>query len=244
MIECHVLVWNEAETIHLTIKHYQAFCERIVLWDNYSDDGTPEIAKAMGCTVKTFGKKGELSDRAYLEVKNEGWKKTHNGPDRRDWVIVVDADEILLPIFDAWRSLTKAHTIYKTKGWNVFHENVPRENWLEITNGHEENNYSKSVIFDPKRIADINYRIGAHTCSPKGQVVWSEETLWLFHYRNVGGPERLVKRHALYRERLSEENKVRGFGIHYTWEDEIRIKEWEEKYEKSKPFSLVGSTSL
>jgi glycosyltransferase involved in cell wall biosynthesis len=245
MIEAHIIAFNEAETIHLTIKHYQSFCERIIIYDNHSTDNTREIAKAMGCTVKTFGKPGELSDRAYMDLKNECWKKTHPGNDRRDWVIVVDADEILIRLlFDKYSNTFSVMgpncsdaTIFRTQGWNVFSHDVPREDWIEIDNGYPEQNYSKTVVFDPKQITDINFHIGGHVSKPRGNVIWSDETLYLFHYRNVGGPQRLVDRHKLYRPRMSEENLQRKWGVHYMFTDEERIKEWEEKYSKSVHFS-------
>lgn len=239
MIEAHIIAWNEAETIHLTIKHYQEFCSRIIVWDNHSTDNTREIAKAMNCIVKTFGVPGQLSDRAYMELKNECWKKNNPGQDIRDWVIVVDADEILLPLYNAWDFVCKSHsiykTIYRTQGWNVFSHDMPKESWLEITNGIPEENYSKNVIFDPKQITDINYHIGGHVCKPRGNVVWSDEILCLLHYRNVGGPQRLIERHKLYRPRMSDENLQRNWGHHYLESDEWRVKEWEEKYSRSKP---------
>jgi glycosyltransferase involved in cell wall biosynthesis len=234
MIEAHIIAFNEAETIHLTIKHYQSFCDRIIIWDNHSTDNTREIARLMTCTVKTFGVKGELSDRAYMELKNECWKKTHPGQDRRDWVVVVDADEILL--YDRKKLYFDGNaSIVKTQGWNVFSHDMPKDNWLDITTGYPEENYSKNVIFDPKQITDINYHIGGHVCKPRGNVVWSDETLYLLHYRNVGGPQRLVDRHNLYRPRMSKENLQRNWGHHYLMTDEERIREWESKYQKSKP---------
>lgn len=235
MIEAHIIAFNESETIHLTIKHYSTFCNRIILWDNHSTDNTREIARSLNCIVKTFGKPGELSDRAYLELKNECWKKKHPGQDYRDWVIVVDADEIL-----DYRHPTTQCTVIKTKGWNVFSHDMPKESWLEITNGHPDENYSKTVIFNPAAITDINYHIGCHVAKPRGNVVWSSESLYLLHYRNVGGPQRLVDRHNLYRPRMSKENLQRNWGIHYMTTDEERIREWEEKYQKSKPFALAG----
>lgn len=235
-IEAHVIAFNEAETIHLTIKWYQKFCSHIIIHDNFSDDGTREIAKSMGCTVKTFGKPGELSDRAYQELKNECFKKKHNGHDHRDYVIIVDADEILqLP--DWLEQGPKYPSIFKIQGWNVFSHDMPVNDWFDITNGHLDGNYSKTVIFDPKRITDINFSIGAHASRPKGNVIWSDSTLYLFHYRNVGGPKRLIDRHRLYRPRMSKENIERNFGHHYLMSDIERIAEWESKYQKSKPFS-------
>lgn len=244
MIEAHIIAFNEAETIHLTIKHYSAFCSRIVIWDNHSTDNTREIAKAMSCFVKTFGKPGELSDRAYMELKNECWKKNHPGQDRRDWVIVCDADEILkLSKFRSRLATETGKTIFRATGWNVFSHETPVNDWSEITTGYFEENYNKTVIFDPKAITEINFHIGCHVSRPKGNIVWSTDELYLFHYRNVGGPQRLIDRHNLYRPRMSEENLQRRWGQHYLVSDEERIREWEEKYALSRPFSEAGITT-
>lgn len=236
MIEAHIIAWNESETIALTIKHYQSFCARVIIHDNHSDDNTQQIAKDLGCSVKTFGRKGELSDQAYRELKNNCWKSS-----RADWVIVVDADEIL-QVSSAKISLAEStgKTIFKTCGWNVFTREMPIESWSELTYGHFDENYSKLVMFRPKFINEINYHIGCHMASPKGIVKYTDDVLTLFHYRNVGGPERLVQRHNLYRPRMSKENRERKWGIHYLFSDEERVKEWEEKYKKSKPFLRDG----
>jgi glycosyltransferase involved in cell wall biosynthesis len=232
MIEAYLVAFNEEETIHLSIKHYQKFCSRVTILNNHSTDRTVEIAKSMGCRIKNFGTPGILNDRDYINIKNECWKES-----KYDWVIVCDADEIL----DLPDHLETGATIFQTYGWNVFSHEMPKSDWLEITNGHPEGNYSKTVMFDPRQITDINFRIGCHVSSPRGNVIWSEETLTLFHYRNVGGPQRLVDRHNLYRPRMSDENLQKNWGHHYLKSDEERIREWEEKYAKSKPFSQAGS---
>jgi glycosyltransferase involved in cell wall biosynthesis len=232
MIEAYLVAFNEEETIHLSIKHYQKFCSRVTILNNHSTDRTVEIAKSMGCRIKNFGTPGILNDRDYINIKNECWKES-----RADWVIVCDADEIL----QEPKNISQSGTIVKTSGWNVFSHEMPKNDWLEITNGHPEENYSKTVMFKPKAITDINFRIGCHVSGPRGNVIWSEEVLTLFHYRNVGGPQRLVDRHNLYRPRMSDENLQKNWGHHYLTSDEERIREWEEKYAKSKPFSQVGS---
>lgn len=226
MIEAFILAFNEEETIHLTIKHYQSFCSRITILNNHSTDRTVEIAKVMGCRISNFGTPGILNDRDYINVKNECWKES-----RYDWVIVCDADEIL----ETPKNLLLSETIVKTSGWNVFSYDMPQKSWSEITTGYYEENYSKTVMFRPKWITDINFRVGCHVSSPRGDVQWSQQVHTLFHYRNVGGPQRLIERHRLYRPRMSEENLQRNWGHHYLVSDEERVKEWEEKYSRSKP---------
>lgn len=237
-VEAYIMAWNEAETIHLTIKHYQKFCDKIFLYDNFSTDNTREIAESMGCEVKLFGIKGVLDDREYTKLKNSVWK----GSDA-DWVIVVDADEILWhPQMEVYLIDNKrwGNTICPTFGWQVVSHGLPRETWEEITTGFHYDNYSKMCIFNPKEIKEIGYIHGAHVAEPKGNVKFSDERLTLFHYRNIGGPERLVKRHAMYRERMSDWNKRWNAGGHYLYEDSQRRKEWEEQHARSVEFSLHG----
>ena len=233
-VEAHIIAWNEAETIALTIRHYQSFCNDVTLYDNFSDDGTPEIAAKMGARVIKFGIPGVLDDREYTKLKNECWKGS-----KADWVIVVDCDEILINKFGHMRETLKdclknGSKILRPQGWQVINNDMPRYNWTELTNGYKDDNYSKLCCFSPA-IEGINYVHGCHVAKTKDRVTQAND-LFLMHYRNVGGPERLVARHALYRQRLSDWNKKWNAGVHYTYEDTQRRKEWQEQYERSKPF--------
>jgi glycosyltransferase involved in cell wall biosynthesis len=237
-VEAYIIAWNEADIIRLTINHYKRFCDRIILFDNFSDDGTPEIAKELGCEVRTFGRKGELSDPEYLKVKNYAWKFSE-----ADWVIVVDADEIIYhhDIKNILQRNIDASTIFKPMGWNVFSHAMPVMDYIEVTSGKSDNSYSKLCVFNPKKITDINYVYGCHVAKPTGDVIYSTDEIMLLHYRNIGGPARLVKRHALYRNRLSEINRRFKLGIHYTFSDEQRVNEWHESYKNCSELSAPGT---
>lgn len=240
-IEAHIITFNEAETIHLTIKHYQQFCNKIFIYDNFSDDNTREICEAMGCEVKLFGIAGVLDDKEYLKVKNNCWK----GSDA-DWVIVCDADEILWsPVLllkndDLLMIGHIKETIIKTHGFNVFSNDMPNESWTEITTGIPDSNYSKLIIFNPKAIKEINYVYGCHEAKPEGDVRYSEEVLTLFHYKHVGGAERIADRHALYESRRSDFNKKWKLGYQYAEPREQTIKYFNECLKKSVPYSQAG----
>jgi glycosyltransferase involved in cell wall biosynthesis len=234
-VEAHIIAWNESENIPFTIRHYQKFCDRIVIYDNYSDDNTREIAMSMGCDVRLFGIKGVLSDKEYLKIKNHVWKKSS-----ADWVIVCDADEIL------WHENIKniiessKATMFKTYGWNVFSDRMPVSDFLEIKTGYFDENYSKSVIFKPKEIEGINYVYGCHVSNPTGNVIIDPTVLTLFHYRGIGGVSRIINRHKAYRKRMSEININLGLGSHYLHDDKRRIKEWSQSLQKSKEYSPDG----
>lgn len=238
-IDAYIICWNEIETIHLTVSHYQKFCRNIYIFDNFSNDGTREVCEKMGCIVECFGKFGVLDDKEYLKIKNNKWKGSN-----ADWVIVCDADEILffnLSTFYPNQLESKDITIFKTQGFNVFSNDFPRETWREITTGIYDDRYSKLVIFNPKAITDINYVYGCHEADPKGDVKYSKEPLSLLHYKHIGGAERVANRHAMYAERLSDNNKRWKLGYQYQEPREQTIKYFNECLKKSVPFSQAGS---
>src|SRR5690606_35620116 len=209
---------------------YQKFCDKITIMDNYSSDGTDKIAQSMGCEVRKFGTKF-FDDAENMKVKNECWK----GSDA-DWVIVCDADEVLF--HNAIRAIlvnTKGATIFKTQGWQIMSDAMPENDLLEITNGYPFDNYSKNIIFNPKAIKEINYNPGAHRCNPVGNVVWSNETLYVLHYKHIGGLQRTIHRYRQYKRRMSANNRVKGWGIHYNQSEAELKREWEERMSKSKP---------
>lgn len=228
-IECYFIAWNEAETIHLSIKHYQAFCSNVIVYDNFSTDNTREIAESMGCEVRLFGIEGQLNDAEYLKVKNNCWKNS-----QADWVIVCDADEILAFV-DYKTAKEHGVTIIKPQGYNMFSEMLPSENWGEVTFGIPDNNYSKLICFDPKAITEIGYVYGCHEAKPKGNIIYGNAGAMLLHYKHVGGAKRLADRHALYAERLSQINRKWKLGHQYTEPREQTIRYFNENLAKSKP---------
>lgn len=227
-IDCHFIAFNESQTIHLTIKHYQSFCRQVYVYDNFSTDNTREISEAMGCIVKPFGIAGQLNDQEYIKVKNNCWK----GSDA-DWVIVCDADEILSSA-DFETAKKEGATIIRTQGANMFSETLPINDWKEIKTGVFDDNYSKLICFNPKALSEIGYVYGCHEAKPQGNVKFSTHTASLLHYKHVGGAKRLADRHALYAERLSDINKRWKMGFQYQEPRAQTIKYFNENLQKAK----------
>lgn len=234
--EAFILAWNESETIQMTIDYYLSICDRVTLFDNYSDDGTPDLAARSGAIVKPFGIPGVLDDREYTKLKNNCWKGS-----TAEWVYVVDADEIVNR-FDREEEKARGTTILRTYGWQVFSRGIPHFESRNVLGFHDPN-YSKLCCFRPDQIKEINYVHGCHIAKPVGNAKMSVTQTTLFHFRNIGGPDRLVRRHADYRARLSDWNKRWNAGVHYTHDDDRRIREWEEQFQKSGPWSPPGTWS-
>lgn len=231
-IEAHLLSWNEITLMPFVLKHYQKFCDKIVIHDNHSTDGSAELAKAMGCEVIPFGTKF-FDDQINMDTKNNCWRGSVS-----DWTIVADFDEalyyplLITKLGDAHRS---GKTIFKTYGWQVMSDQMPKDDLLEITTGFHFANYSKSIVFNPKEIKEIGYNLGAHKCNPIGNVVWSEEPLYVLHYKHIGGLQRTIDRYNEYKPRMSPFNRKHGHGKHYNRSVASLKQEWNERMAKSKP---------
>lgn len=233
-IECFLVCWNEIDIMKLVVSHYQAFCDKITILDNYSTDGSDELAKSMGCEVIKFGDNipNGFNDRHNRDIKNSCWKNS-----QADWVIVADFDEVLwmptYPLFEY--NVLQGATIFKTYGWQIMSDDWPANDLLEIKNGYHFANYSKNIIFNPKEVKEINYDFGSHQCNPKGNVVWSETQLYVLHYKHIGGVQRTIDRYRVLQHRLSKENRKHAWGIHYNRSPASIRQEWNERMAKSKP---------
>ncbi len=237
-IKAFIITFNEADIIRFTIKHYQQFCSEIYIYDNYSTDDTVNICVEMGCVVQSFGTKGVLDDRAYLEVKNNCWKKHIEA----DYVIVCDADEIIYdsygaPINKESEFLKNLHLI-QCKGYNIYSEELPKKSWDECASGYEDANYNKVLMFDPALVQEINYGFGCHGAKPKlnnaASAIISKFDYRLHHMRYIGGADRMIQRYALYQDRMCEFNIINKLGYQYFSSEEELRHDWEQIKLKSK----------
>jgi hypothetical protein len=234
-IELYFICWQESEILPLVIKHYQKFVDRTVMYDNHSTDNSREIADSMGCEVRLFGEPGQLNDQHYLDVKNHCWKGS-----TADYVIVCDCDEILLPGIPVNSSPLQYYkdqgvTVLKTQGWQIISNEMPVNDITEITNGWAFDNYSKSIVFDPQAIKEIQFNPGAHKIAPVGNVVYSDDPLYLLHYRQLGGVDRLINRYRAYQGRRSNHNKRTGHGCHYGKPEHQIRSDWNKEMAIAKP---------
>lgn len=242
-IHAFLLCWNEIDIMRLVISHYQKFCDKITIMDNWSTDGSDKFAESLGCEVVKFGTKF-FDDQENMNIKNNCWRGS-----KADIVLVADFDEVLMvrnrmlnyfydPIeIRFWfEDLGKDYTIYKTIGWQVISEEWPTANITSINNGYRFDNYSKNICFNPQAIEQINYGPGAHECKPTGKVIWSDEgNLYVLHYKHIGGVQRTIDRYREYQKRMSNNNRKKGWGIHYNRTPASIRQEWNERMAKSKP---------
>ena len=111
-----------------------------------------------------------------------------------------------------------------------------------ITNPEKINFKDKCLVFDPKKLTDINYSPGAHKCEPEGEIRYydyqSKNPIKTIHIKNLSLDYKL-SRIKMYRERLSQENIDHGMGFQYTWNDEKLTEIFNDDLRQSKPYSQI-----
>lgn len=218
-ISLYFINFNDSFYLPFLKEHYGQFCNKIVMYDNYSSDNSENLARSLGFEVRKFGRHGQLNDQHYLHVKNQCWKEDRNK--NVDYVIVCDADEFVTG------PSKYIGPVPKVKGFNMISDDLPEKDIFEINTGYIDENYSKQAIFNPDFVEEINFAHGCHKNHIKTKGPHESGPLELYHFRQIGGVQRLIDRHLEYRKRLSEFNKMHRMGYHYMHSDDARRHEFE-----------------
>lgn len=224
--ECHILTFNEASLIRYTLRHYATYCSKLVVHDAGSTDSTVEICRMMSAEVLPWDTKGELNDEMAMDLKNECWKGTD-----ADWVIVVDADELLYFPKGVGETLATysrlGAAIIKAHGFDMYSVAYPTTRgqiYDEVKLGAPSDKwYGKPVLFSPRQVEETGFGIGAHESDPllrSGRRIhvgadWPKANppAWLLHFHHGIGPiERIARRLDEKRTRLAAVNRLHGWG--------------------------------
>lgn len=87
-------VKNEARWINRVIASIQPVCDQILVLDDHSTDGTPDICRRLSCIVfdSEFDGIHEARDKDFLLARV--WEVATEG----DWCLMIDGDEMLHPL--------------------------------------------------------------------------------------------------------------------------------------------------
>ncbi len=230
IVHLYALCWNEEKFLPFFLDYYSSFVNKIVIYDNYSDDNSEKIIRQFKNTeIIKYDSKGEIDDLLYLEIKNNAWKKSRG---KADFVIVCDLDEILYAEeieTEISKLIENKYTIIKPFGYSMFNEVLPEFiKGIKITDiiktgVPDDRWYSKSILFNPNKILEVNYFKGCHNCRPKGKVkFYKSENFKLLHYKFID-IEYVVNRKKSYALRLSKNNIKNNYGNHYLEDEKSTI---------------------
>jgi glycosyltransferase involved in cell wall biosynthesis len=222
-ITAHILARDEAEIFIYSARHFTSFCNRVVLHDMGSTDGTLEIAAQFGIEVRKWDSGDKVDDRVNKLIKETCWQGTD-----ADWVICADADELIY-FPDGHKEAFEAYTaqnipVVKPHGWEMTSETMPTTSgqiYDEIKmGGRDDVWYAKPNCFTPRLVQSIEFGAGSHVCTAilkdgttfNNPTVHSTPPAYLLHYHQIGSIERIAKKYDRTRSRMCDENVNNKWG--------------------------------
>jgi len=201
------------------LAYYGEIAEKIVIFDNMSQDRSVEIIQAHPKTeLRRFDTGGKCDNLKMTEFKNTAYKECRG---EADFVIAIDMDEFvyhpdLMRVLADYKA--RGITFPRITGYDMVSFRFPRGGRLlteAVPYGRQSSGYSKRCIFNP--VIDINYQPGAHRAEPQGNVVENETAeLKLLHYHFIGY-WRCLGKNKRRRVRYYADGPQKNFGFQFKW---------------------------
>jgi glycosyltransferase involved in cell wall biosynthesis len=222
-IHVYSVCWNERRIIEYFLRHYEAFAERIVIFDDDSNDGTKDILTGHSkVEVRRFVR----SDPNSLEISKGAlfhgcWIESRG---LADYVVLVDCDEhIFHPALINYLTEQKRAgvTLVPTLGFQMVSDEFPgRGEHLAttLTKACPAIMYSKPCVFDPNAFDTIDFAVGGHFVRPKPisrvRLPPTDEVM-LLHYKFLG-VDYVNRRYSELVSRRGPVDRSKGWGKHFT----------------------------
>lgn len=188
IVHAYILCFNEEATMPFILDYYSKYCDRIILIDNESTDGSLEVAKRYPkVTVFSWTSNNKYDEFKQTYLKQELYKNYSIG--LADWVIVVDGDEVIYGLEDLENLKNNKVLLPNIEGYHMVSRDFPVYDGGCITSkvqyGIRMPHMDKQSVFSPS--ADIKFGLGMHTFTCEtAERNYSFPALKLLHYKYLG----------------------------------------------------------
>ena len=230
-IHLYTISLNEERMLPFFFRHYDAFVDRYVFFDDGSTDATLDmLARHPKVEVRRFPRVVKdsfvLSEQA---LHDAAWKESRGSC---DWVIVTDIDEHQwhrsLPNYLAAQK-SAGVTVVPSLGFQMISDRFPDTELRlceYLTAGAAFEPMNKLSIFNPNAIAQTNFAVGRHSAEPVGDVVYpSGDEVLLLHYKYMG-MDYLRWRHAMLRKGHGPLDIANGWGHRQRFSEEELLQDF------------------
>lgn len=195
-IDVYTLCKNEIKLAPFFVDYWNALADEVnvYVYDGLSSDGTRELFDKYDNIHIIDFEPDALDDNEHKKLKDNCWKNSD-----ADFVMVCDFDETIF----SWNVdiLHKELEVMKKEGYTILAPlsfNLIPDEFPKYEKGkflHEIAEYgfndcvweAKPILFNPKKIKEINFLHGGHAARPTGEVKWYiSDNLFLIHAKFLG----------------------------------------------------------
>lgn len=192
-IHAYSICWNEEVLLPFYLRHYEQFCEKIIIYDNMSTDKSRYIINNHPlCELRDFNTHNEINEDIFLEIKNNCWKECRNKG--IDYVIVSDIDEFLhSKNLISFIEINKKFSVFRPAGFEMFANKFQQNEYQlydQIKKGLFSSKFCKKIIFSPDRIREINFKPGCHSNS---KIIFNHKHKFFNYLLNLNVPKTVRK---------------------------------------------------
>lgn len=202
-VHLYAQCWKDEFMLPYFFRHYDAFVDRYVIFDDGSTDRSLKILeKNPKVEIRRFvrsdpewfvGSEQSLSDACWKESRGSA-----------DWVIVTDVDEHLYhPQMSEYlrACMGSGVTLIPALGFQMLSETLPVEGDLlcnTLTFGAPFYDLMKVSLFRPDDLEEINFALGRDQVAPVGDVrVPQRDEVLLLHYKYIDFQQTFTRHRAL-----------------------------------------------
>jgi glycosyltransferase involved in cell wall biosynthesis len=179
---------NEIQILPYFLRHYVPWVDKLIFYDDQSDDGTRQLIQATPKTeLRNWPGSSGLDDAAFLDFANEQWKEARG---KAEWVIWVDSDELLyhenmIPLLADY--LATGVELPQIRGYTMFSREFPTTTgqiYEQVRAGVPDDVWNKPSIFR----GNMHWTMGRHGMDWTKVSLKSSPTveIKLLHYRGLG----------------------------------------------------------
>lgn len=209
----YTVIHNEARLLPFFLSHYAPLAARVIVYDDASDDGGPEIAaRWLNAEVRRYPGQARMDDHELADFAASAYPEARG---QADWVIWVDADEFIYhPVLldRLARYQAEGVDLPKVAGYDMYADEFPAgegQLYELVRQGARAPMYDKPVVFQPR--LDLRWIPGKHAAAVSCGNRRGPAELKLLHFRCLGRAH-FEARNAHNWARMSERNKAAGLG--------------------------------
>ena len=231
-VHLYALCWNDAFMLPHFFRHYDAFVDRYIIFDDGSDDGSRDVlAGHPKVELRDFSWSDPTSFvLSEKEFSNECWKESRG---KADWVIVTDLDEHLyhsafVDYLD--RCLAAGVTAIPALGFQMVSDEVPTDDARlvdAVPTGAPFDEMMKLSVFCPDAVTETNFTPGRHKAQLAGDIHFPDhDEVLLLHFKYLGVARTLARQRALL-ARLGQVDLENRWGHQYGWPPGEVERDWQ-----------------